>query len=222
MKISHFIGVLFCSGVLSGCVTPIALEKQVPSAEYVPAGKVAIAVVDHRDRVLKGGKPPTYIGKAHGAFGIPADWHVKQVLSTEEGDKDRTLAEFIQNRLVTGLARSGWNVESVDPVRDDVTLNPIPALQTSGADKLLVLELKEWYFSINLNWVTAFNFDTDVNVMVTPGESGDTFNKKIKDRDVIDEEANQSPQNLIFQAYRAQLLQILMDPDVRSALVNRQ
>ena len=75
---------------LTGCVTPVALEKQAPTAEYVPSGTVAIAVLDQRERVLKGGKPPTFIGKAHGAFGIPADWHVKPVLSTEEGDKERT------------------------------------------------------------------------------------------------------------------------------------
>jgi len=43
--------------------------------------------------------------------------------------------------------------------------------------------------------------------------------KTIKDRDVIDEEAKQSPQNLILQAYRAQLLQILKDADVKNALM---
>jgi hypothetical protein len=221
MKYLFTICALFFGAIISGCVTPVTLEKQVPTAEYVPVGMVAIAVVDHRASVLLDGKPPTYIGKAHGVFGIPADWHVKPVLSTEEGDKERTLAEFIQNRLVAGLAKSGWNVEPIGPGSDDITQHPDAALQTSGADKLLVLELKEWYFSINLNWVTAFNFDTDVNVIVAPGRLGEPFRKTIKDRDVIDEEASQSPQNLILQAYRAQLLQIIMDPDVRNALVDQ-
>jgi hypothetical protein len=53
-------------------------------------------------------------------------------------------------------------------------------------------------------------------------ETGDTLRKTIKDRDVIDEEAKQSPQNLILEAYRAQLLQILKDKDVRGALTNEE
>lgn len=203
---------------LTACVTPVAMEKQAPTAEFVPNGTVAIAVVDRRDRVLKGGKRPTFIGKAHGAFGIPADWHVKPVLSTEEGDKERTLAEFIQHRLLTGLQSSGWSVVPTG-LSFDGELNPSNTLQVSGAEHLLMLVLKEWYFSLNLNWVTAFNFDTNVDVIIASSNSADVFRKTIKDRDVIDEEAKQSPQNLILQAYRAQLLEILMDADIKNALM---
>ena len=124
----------------------------------------------------------------------------------------------MQHRMLTGLGRSGWSVLSADMGTVDDALKPDAILQKSGADRLLMLVLKEWYFSINLNWVTAFNFDTEVDVIVTSSDSDIVFRKTIKERDVIDEEATQSYQNLVLEAYRAQLLQILTDTNVRDAL----
>ena len=37
-----------------------------------------------------------------------------------------------------------------------------------------------WYFSINLNWVTAFNFDTDATIYVYEIADGKTLEKEIK------------------------------------------
>mgnify|MGYP003340887434 FL=1 len=82
-----------------------------------------------------------------------------------------------------------------------------------------MLKLKEWFFSVNLSWVSSFNFDSDVDLIIISKGSTSDLKKTFKERDVIDEEANQSPQNHILMAYRAQLLQILMDPDVKNALM---
>jgi len=177
-----------------------------------------VSVVDQRERV-KNGKPRTFIGVAHGAFGIPADWNVNPVLAVEEGDKKRDLAEFLQYRVVQGLTEKGWNAtgaasQTLAPTDEEA--NRI--LADSGAQTLLLMKLNEWYFSINLSWVTAFNFDTDTEVVVYRSGLGKAFEKRFAGRDVVDQQASQSPQNQILMAYRDQLAEILNDPEVKQAL----
>lgn len=176
-----------------------------------------ISVIDQRQRV-KDGKAKTYIGKAHGSFGIPLDWHVNKVLATEPGDKEKDLAQFLQSRLVNGLNESGWNATAVDLAQVPGDAEVKQLLQEKDASKMISLVLNEWYFSINLNWVSAFNFDTDTNVLVYDLSNGELLTKNIKERDVIDEQASQSPQNNILLAYKAQLDQIVNDEEVRQVM----
>ena len=65
--------VLLAAGaLLSGCVTPIPLAQEAPDLGYNVTRPVVVTVIDQRD-VLAEGKPPTYIGRAHGVFGLPSD-----------------------------------------------------------------------------------------------------------------------------------------------------
>jgi hypothetical protein len=156
---------------------------------------------------------------AHGAFGIPADWNINPVLAVEEGDKKRDLAEFLQYRIVQGLAAKGWDATgaaSQTTTPTDEEANKI--LSDSGAQTLLLLKLNEWFFSMNLSWVTSFNFDSDTEVVIYRSGVGKAFEKRFAGRDVIDQQASQSPQNNILMAYRDQLSEILNDPDVKKAL----
>jgi len=204
--------------LLSGCVTPISLDQQVPDVSYTPNDIIAIAVVDDRKRVREG-KDPTFVGKAHATFGIPVDWHVKHIFTTEQDDKERTLAEVLQYRMVVGLQNDGWKVVPVNEEAQQKLPDLNAVLADTSADTLVMLTLNEWYFSINLNWVSAFNFDTNVDVSVKTLDPDLVFAKNITERDVIDEEASQSPQNKVFEAYRDQLIQVLEDPDVKAAVM---
>ncbi|MCL2912196.1 hypothetical protein L2725_00120 [Shewanella corallii] len=206
---------------LSGCVTPIPLKEQIPSPEYKATQPVLISVVDKRNRVQEG-KPANFVGVAHGAFGIPVDWNVDILLATEKDDKSLTLAQWLQKRLVKGLQEKGWSVKGVD-------LNSVPTseqaeitLTQNQATQLLTLELQEWYFSINLNWVTAFNFDTDAHLYLFEKGQGQVYYKQTKERDVIDEQASESPQNNVLRAYRDQLQQLLSDPELKAAIIKAQ
>ncbi|MCB2168432.1 MAG: hypothetical protein KQI78_12290 [Deltaproteobacteria bacterium] len=205
---------LFVVVSLTGCVTPMAFQEQLPDVAYTINEGVLVSVIDERIRV-KEGKPKDFIGKAHGAFGIPSDWHVKQVLATEEGDKERDLSEWLQHRIVKGLEQKGFRSASVE-------LEDIPSFEEAksvlidnDASWLFVMVLNEWYFSINLHWVSAFNFDTDTDVHVFDAFTGELLSKRFKERDVIEEKATESPQNLIMAAYKAQLQQIINDEEIR-------
>ncbi len=194
--------------LLVGCATPIPLNEQSPDANYLVEEKVLVAVVDNRARVSEG-KSEEFIGVVHSAFGIPFDWHVNPVLATEDGDKEKNLSEFIGHRVVTGLDNSGWNVALVQFDQYPSVEQVQQQLVDNQSDLLLLLELHEWFFKINLNWVTAFNFDTETSVFVYDSENGKVFEERYKDRDVIEEKSNESPQNNILRAYKAQLQEIL-------------
>lgn len=216
----YLLGLLLLSSLTTGCVSSMPFQEQLPQASYEAEEKILITVIDQRHRVEKG-KPRDFIGVAHSSFGIPFDWSVKQVLNVAEGDKERDLAAFLQHRLSSGLQQQGWKVQDVQLTQLPSEQEAIALLQNQSADTLLAVELKEWYFSINLNWVSAFNFDTDTNVHVFKQAEGKILEKNIAERDVIEERSDQSPQNNILGAYREQLRQIINDPEVRNTLARQ-
>lgn len=213
-------GALLAAALTTGCVSPIPFQEQLPQPSYLNDDSVLITVIDNRKRVQKG-KPREFIGVAHGSFGIPFDWSVPQVLNVADGDKERDLAEFLEHRLSNGMQQKGWQAQTVKMDHLPSAAEAEAALKQANAKTLLALELNEWYFSINLNWVSDFNFDTDTNIHVYRMAEGEVLSKNIAERDVIVQKASDSPQNNILLAYREQLRQIVDDPQVRSTLANQ-
>lgn len=207
------------SGVISlaGCVTPIPLEQEAPDLSYKSTYPIVISIVDERD-VLKQGKEPTYIGRAHGAFGIPSDMHTYPWFVTDKGKKKQTLAEAVEERIVFGLNDEGWKMIPSDQAEPTSKAEAKSVLTSNGAHRLLILTITQWFVSVNLNWVTAFNFDWGYRFDVRD-EMGDTVSTfSDSGRDVVDEDAKQSPQNTIKMAFRDRLIQILENPQLKSAL----
>ncbi|WP_444937070.1 hypothetical protein ACJJIW_08175 [Microbulbifer sp. JMSA004] len=211
------IALLALATMITACVSPIPLQEQSAKAEYTTKEPVLISVIDQRKRVQEG-KEKNFIGKAHVSFGIPVDWHVNQVLATEPGDKEKNLAQFLQSRLTHGLNETGWNTTAVDldEVPSDEAIKAL--MEENNTEKMISLVLNEWYFSVNLNWVSAFNFDTNTDILVYSLEEGKLLAKNIAERDVVDEQASESPQNNILRAYKAQLDQIVNDEEIRNAV----
>ena len=208
---------LAAGALLTGCVTPIPLAQEAPDLNYKATRTVVVTVLDERD-VLAEGKPPTYIGRAHGAFGIPSDMQVYPWFVSDKAKKDQTLAQALQDRIVVGLADEGWQITAADfskfPDKDQV----VSLLAERGSDRLIVLSLTKWYASINLNWVTAFNFDWGYKLEVLDAQGASVASISDSGRDVVDEKADQSPQNMIKLAYRERLIKILEHPEVQAAL----
>jgi hypothetical protein len=120
--------------------------------------------------------------------------------------------------LARGLEQNGWKATELPLPSVPSEEEALRWLTEKGAESLLLLKLKEWYFSINLNWVTAFNFDSNMDVTIYRAGKGKMLDKNIAARDVIDVQASQSFQNHILMAYRDRLAKILADPEVRKAL----
>jgi hypothetical protein len=211
------IAVLLAAAMLGGCVTPIPLEEEAPDISYVVSTPIVLAVADHRESVAQG-KPATFIGRAHSAFGIPVDMQVYPWFVSDKARKDQTLAQALEERIIVGLNDEGWQLATADI---DATPTPEQAraiLAQRGAQRMMVLSITQWFASINLNWVTAFNFDWGYRVEVLDAQGATVANFADSGRDVVDEQANQSPQNMLKIAFRDRVIRILEHPELQAAL----
>ena len=209
---------LLLTVVLGGCVTPIKVRDQAIAPTYANAGTLLVAVVDERDSVLKGAKPPTYIGRVHVSFGIPVDMKVYPWVIEDSAKKHQTLAQALEERIVVGMKERGWKVISADLISAPSAEQVPQLLRERSADRLLVLRVTEWFVSVNLNWVGAFDFDWGVAVAVLGPSPNPLFSFKDAGQDVVELEAKQSPGNSVRLAYRARLTKIFERPDLQEAL----
>ena len=208
---------LLTATLLGGCVTPIPLEKEAPDLSYKAATAVVVSVLDERD-VLAQGKPPTFIGRAHSLFGIPTDMQVYPWFVSDKARKDQTLAQALEERIVVGLSDEGWQVTGADSTGRLAPDAMAAMLASRGAQRMVVLSITKWFASINLNWVTAFNFDWGYRMEVLDEQGRVVANIDDSGRDVVDEQADQSPQNMLKLAFRERLIKILERPELKAAL----
>jgi hypothetical protein len=203
--------------LLAGCVTPIPLHQEAPDLSYKVTSPVVLTVIDERD-VLAEGKPPTFIGRAHGAFGIPSDMQVYPWFVSDKAKKEQTLAQALEDRIVVGLNDEGWQLTATGdagrPTREDVAAQ----LASRNAQRMVVLSITRWFASLNLNWVTAFNFDWGYQLEVFDAQGAAVASIADAGRDVVDAKADQSPQNMLKLAFRDRLIKILERPELRAAL----
>jgi hypothetical protein len=208
---------LLVAVLLSGCVTPIPLEKEAPDLSYKAATAVVVSVVDERD-VLAQGKPPTFIGRAHSLFGIPADMQVYPWFVSDKTRKDQTLAQALEERIVVGLSDEGWQVTGAGSTARLAPDAVVAMLASRGAPRMVILSITQWFASINLNWVTAFNFDWGYRLEVLDAQGHVVASVVDSGRDVVDEKADESPQNMMKLAFRDRLIKILERPELQAAL----
>jgi len=203
--------------MLTGCVTPIPMAQEAPDLNYKVTGPVVVSVVDQRD-LLAEGKPPTFIGVAHTVFGIPTDMQAYPWFVSDEARKDQTLAQALEERIVVGLNDEGWQLTGAAVTKPPTKDEAVSLLAARSAERLLVLSLTKWYVSINLNWVTAFNFDWGYKLEVYDPQGNAVASVVDAGRDVVDMKGDDSAQNQIKMAYRDRLIKILERPEVRAAL----
>jgi hypothetical protein len=220
--------------ILTSCaLTP--KEEQYVNATYRVDKPILISIIDKRTRVKHIEKSarkdrntfeeyaeakhipkvryPNFVGVAR-SYGIPTDWTIDTVAK-----EDKYLAEFLQERIVNGLKRDGWKVTPVK--MSTVSTDEAHKLMINNhADKMIVLIIYEWYFDINLNWVTAFQFRTNTDTYAFDAVEGNILVENIKETDIVDERYDESLGNLILDAYKAQLDQILNSTELKSKLVH--
>ncbi len=217
MLILKAVVLVAATALLAGCVTPLPIERTAPDLSYKVTRPVTITVIDTRD-VLADGKPATYVGKAHAVFGIPADLQVYPVLTQDKAKKSQTLAQNLQERIAVGLNDEGWRMTPATfpkvPLKDEIA----SLAAANGTERVIVLTLKTWYFSINMSLVSDFNFDWGYNLHILDAQGATLADLTDNGRDVVDTKGSDSYGNQVNLAYRDRLIKIFERPEVKAAL----
>lgn len=203
--------------LLTACVAPIPIKDQAPKVSYSASEKVAVVVIDARPVVKEEGKPPTLIGHAHSVFGIPVDMQLYPWIALKE-EKTFTLAQWVERRVADGLQAGGTNVVLVETGAHVDADSGKRAAQGLGAERILLIELDNWFVDINLNWVGSFDFDWAYTVEISDRAAARIVMFKDSGKDVVELHGSDSPRNQITAASRMRLEKLMERPEVRSAL----
>ncbi len=206
--------------LISGCVALIPMEEQSPDLSYFDPDTVLISVVDHRI-----GKRPVFanvIGVAHGLFGKTSEMKVYPWYESESDKKRKTLAQALEERLIFGLNDDGWTAISAGYSDEPDQQEVLDSLSASGARKLLLIILDDWYVSVNANWGGGMNFDWGTTVKIYDSAGNLLLDQTSGTRHVIPGDGSGATRvmNLIRRVFRDRLQEILETTEVRDALLS--
>lgn len=148
------LGVCLAVLLLDGCAVGVKHDYSqsgldLPLSSYT----VSVGTLDHRTYIENGRKQPDFVGLSRGGFGNPFD------VTTKSG---KPLASDISGSIVTSLKSKGVNAQAVDL---SPGLSPNAAediLHTTGAQRSLLITLKEWKGDAMMNVGLAYDFNVRV------------------------------------------------------------
>ena len=151
-------------------------------------------------------------------MGIPNDWSTDVIMVRQpRSEKGLTMAQLLSSRITSGLNASSSQAQSVTlsaPATDAAARDLLHAQQAS---RLVTVNLRDWHFDLNANWVGRMRFDTDADIIVQ-NAAGTALNKRFTDSQAIQAIGDDLWQNLILGAYRAKLEAYFNDAELRAAL----
>lgn len=164
MNKDHWIGasVVALAAFLGGCaVGNTHSYGDAPLNLAVAASSpVAVAVQDTRPYVLSGNKKEGFVGLSRGGYGNPFD------VSTQSGGP---LATEMRDGVVKALRGKGVTVSAVTISPRDTPSGVRKALSDTGANKSLLVTLREWKSDTYMS--TALHFDVTLAVLDRKGET---------------------------------------------------
>jgi len=141
----------------------IAIAAPLPTAPFritVPAqGSLAIAVLDSRPDVVRGERKETFIGLSRSLYGIPYPAHTpsKKPFATE-----------LMNLTARALKLGGTPPQAVTVSPYYGRQRSIEALKSTSADRLLLIELRDWWSDTLIH--TDLNYDISLTVLNGQGQ----------------------------------------------------
>lgn len=166
---------------------------------------VAVAVLDERPYVLKKEKNPSYVGMARGGYGNPFD------MWTESG---APLADDMLSTVADSLRARGFTVTPLKTSTADSLKSVMANFSTSNADRLIFLDIKEWYSDYLPKAFTAERSTLFINVEV---KVFDRNQKNMVKNNIIKEELTLPsgwPMDTVPDVYQRKIRQLMDDPRV--------
>lgn len=138
---------------------PVPLKISLPFE-----GSVAVAVLDARPDVVSGERKETFIGLSRSLYGIPYPAHTPS---------KKPFAQDLSSLAVRALRLGGVQAKSVTTSPYKGREGAIQALQASGAERLVLLEMRDWWSDTLIH--TDLHHDVTLTVLNAEGhELGST------------------------------------------------
>lgn len=145
---------LFVAGAAAAAPPPPDLTLSVPFK-----GAMALAVLDARPDIVSGERKETYIGFTRSLYGVPFPYHTR---SKKPFAQD--LSDLVSRALQQGKTPAEAIVASPFKGRQAA----IDALRKSGAERLILLEIRDWWSDTLIR--TDLHYDLLLTVLDTQGQ----------------------------------------------------
>ena len=144
----------FAVVLVQGCAMGVKHDYQTPLDLGVStSAPVAVATLDNRPYIVNGQKAPNFVGLSRGGFGNPFD------VTTQSG---QPLASDMSNAIVASMKGKGVDARMVELKSGTPESQAISQLRAAGAQKSVLLTLREWKGDTMVN--VGFNYDMDLRV----------------------------------------------------------
>ena len=158
MRKSLLVG--FAVLLLQGCAMGVKHDYQTPLDLRVSTpAPVAVATLDNRPYVVNGQKPANFVGLSRGGFGNPFD------VTTQSG---QPLASDISGSIVASMKGKGVDAKVVELKPGTPESEALSQLRAAGAQKSVLLTLREWKSDALVN--IGFGYDMDLRVLDRNGK----------------------------------------------------
>ena len=174
----------------------------------VPAGSVAVTVIDERPYVVNGDEKPSFVGTVAGRYRNTID--VKTA-------SERPLADIVADAIAEGYRRQGVDAAAVPAPEEGGLPAALSALAATGADRLLVVRIGEWQTNSVVRVAEAWQLEATVH---EPG--GEILGRRASQgrSNVGTAGFDDETERMAVGALSRRLTYLLNDPEITRALAS--
>ena len=206
--ITRAIAILGTALLLAGCAIGNKYDLSAGTAPLAETTtSIAIAISDQRAYVLNGDKTPNFVGLQRGGYGNPFD------VTTRSG---APLADDLTKLLVNSYTQAGARASALQVPRGATERDALPAFNATEADRLLLIEMREWKTDVFAQVTVSF----DVTARVFDRSGTELASQSIRGTEgtgtsgVFEERKNEIANSEV----RRRFGELLSRPDITAAL----
>lgn len=145
---------------VSGCAVGVKHDYKLVTLDIMAetVDSIAIGTLDHRDYVLDARKNDSFVGLSRGGFGNPFD------VLTLSGNP---LADDISYSIAASLDTSSVTTRVIKIGPAQSVSDAFAKLQAEGAQRSILLTLREWKSDTYIN--VGFDYDFDISILDAQG-----------------------------------------------------
>jgi hypothetical protein len=142
------------AGLATAASPPAILKLSLPSK-----GTAALAILDARPDVVKGERKDTFVGLSRSLYGIPYPAYTQS---------KKPLAQDFSDLVTRALKLGGTPVQALSVSPFSGRAGAIKSLQASGAERLILIEVRDWWFDSLIH--TDLHYDLTLTVLNAQGQ----------------------------------------------------